>query len=58
MSRITDEIQRAKANKIVVPTELNDHDIIRGVYGFFTEKDDESICIYIGRAYDIASRFC
>lgn len=40
MSGITDEIQRAKVNKIVVPTELNDHDIIRGVYGIFTKKDD------------------
>lgn len=31
MSRIADEIQRAKNNKIIVPDELNDHDVIRGV---------------------------
>lgn len=56
MSRIADEIQRAKNNKIIVPDELNDHDVIRGVYGIFSEKEDESTCLYIGRTYSIADR--
>lgn len=56
MSRITDEIQRARTNKITVPDELNDHDVIRGIYGIFSEKDDDSICLYIGRSYSIADR--
>lgn len=56
MSKIIEEIQRAKDNGISVPSKLNDNDIIRGIYGIFSENANESICIYIGRTYSIAHR--
>lgn len=56
MSKIIEEIQKAKDNSITVPKEFNNRDVIRGIYGIFSEKDDEKICLYIGRSYSIADR--
>lgn len=56
MSKIIEEIQKANDNRIIVPKELNNQDVIRGVYGIFSEKDDKKICLYIGRSYSIANR--
>ncbi len=56
MSKIKDEIQKAKDNRITVSKELYNGDVIRGIYGIFSEKDDEKICLYIGRSYNISYR--
>ncbi|WP_097014308.1 hypothetical protein [Anaerocolumna aminovalerica] len=56
MSKIIEEIQKAKDNSITVPKELNNRDVIRGIYGIFSQKNDEKICLYIGRSYSIADR--
>lgn len=56
MSRIIEEIQKANNNGITVPMEINNRDVIRGVYGIFSEKDGEKKCLYIGRSYHITDR--
>ncbi len=56
MSKIIEEVQKAKNSRINVPEEINNRDVIRGVYGIFSEKNDEKICLYIGRSYNIADR--
>lgn len=56
MSKIIEEIRKAKDNNIIIPKELNSSDAIRGIYGIFSKKDDEKICLYIGRSYSIVDR--
>ncbi len=39
MSRIIEEIQKANNNCITVPKEINNRDVIRGVYGIGMRLD-------------------
>ena len=56
LSKITDEIKKAINMGVVVPDELNNRDVVRGVYGIFSENESECNCIYIRRSYSIADR--
>lgn len=51
-----EKISLAKNNNIIIPFNLADKGRIVGVYKIFGRKDEERICLYIGKSTNIAYR--
>ena len=51
-----EKIKQAKESNISIPTEIGGNKNIVGVYKIFAKKNEERICLYIGKSTDIAYR--
>lgn len=51
-----EKIKQARKRKIFIPPEIVSSEDIVGVYKIFAKKNDEYICLYIGKSTNIASR--